>query len=136
MPVPGVDRDRRLVGESFRKFFGEVASLVKRREVLIVVLLFVAPTATFAMNNMVGDLGPDFRASPHLVGEIGGIGVTLGGIAGSYGFRLIAHTPPKCLRLKTRASFAGATSGRAFDEAPLRPVDRARDHHPVRCDLR
>ena len=92
MPVPGVDK--RLAGESFRKFFGEVASLAKRREVLIVVLLFVAPTATFALVNIVGGLGPDFHASRHLVGVIGGIGVTLGGIAGSYSFRLIDRLLP------------------------------------------
>jgi PAT family beta-lactamase induction signal transducer AmpG len=92
MPAPGVDR--RLASESFRKFFGEVVSLAKRREVRIVVLLFVAPTATFALVNIVGGLGPDFHASRHLVGVIGGIGVTLGGIAGSYSFRLIDRLLP------------------------------------------
>jgi PAT family beta-lactamase induction signal transducer AmpG len=92
MPAPEVDG--RLAGESFRKFFGELASLVRRREVLVVVLLFVAPTATFALNNIVGGLGPDFHASRHLVGLIGGIGITLGGIAGSYGFRLIDRLLP------------------------------------------
>lgn len=92
MPAPGADR--RLAGESFRKFFGEVVSLAKRREVLIVVMLFVAPTATFALTNIVGGLGPDFHASPHLVGVLGGIGVALGGIAGSYSFRLIDRLLP------------------------------------------
>lgn len=92
MPAPSADR--RLASESFRKFFGEVISLVKRREVLVVLLLFVAPTATFALNNMVGGLGPDFHASRHLVGVIGGIGVTLGGVAGSYSFRLIDRLLP------------------------------------------
>ena len=71
-----------------------MASLAKRREVLIVALLFVAPTATFALTNIVGGLGPDFHASHHLVGVIGGIGVTLGGIAGSFGFRLIDKLLP------------------------------------------
>lgn len=92
MPSPGVNE--RLAGESFRRFFAEVASLAKRREVLIVALLFVAPTATFALTNIVGGLGPDFHASHHLVGVIGGIGVTLGGIAGSFGFRLIDKLLP------------------------------------------
>lgn len=92
MPAPGVDP--RVAGESFRRFFGEVVSLARRREVLIVALLFVAPTATFALANMVGGLGPDFHASRHLIGVIGGIGVTLGGIAGSCGFRLIDKLLP------------------------------------------
>lgn len=92
MPAPGVDT--RLAGESFRKFFGEVMSLAKRREVLIVASLFVMPTATFALANMVGGLGSDFHASRHLITVIGGIGVTLGGIAGSCGFRLIDKLLP------------------------------------------
>lgn len=92
IPAPGADR--RLAGESFRRFFAEVGSLAKRREVLIVVMLFVAPTATFALTNIVGGLGSDFHASPHLVGVLGGIGVTLGGIAGSYSFRLIDRLLP------------------------------------------
>lgn len=92
MPAPIADR--RLARESFNRFFREVVSLVKQRELLVVLLLFVAPTATFALNNMVGGLGPDFHASRHLVGVLGGIGVTLGGIAGSYSFRLIDRLLP------------------------------------------
>jgi PAT family beta-lactamase induction signal transducer AmpG len=55
MPAPGPDR--RLARESFRQFFGEVLRLVKRREVLIAIVLFMAPAATFSLTNFLSGIG-------------------------------------------------------------------------------
>jgi PAT family beta-lactamase induction signal transducer AmpG len=92
MPAPGPDR--RLAGESFRQFFGEVVSLVKRREVLIAIVLFMAPAATFSLTNFLSGIGSDFHASSHFVGAVGGGGVVLGGIVGCLLFRLIDRLLP------------------------------------------
>src|SRR5450755_1658619 len=92
MQAPGPDR--RLARESFLQFFGEVLRIVKRREVLIAIVLFIAPAATFSLTNLIGGLGNDFHASTHFVGLVGGAGVLLGGIAGCFIFPLIDRLLP------------------------------------------
>jgi PAT family beta-lactamase induction signal transducer AmpG len=92
MPAPGPDR--RLARESFPQFFGEVVSLLKQREVLIAILLFIAPAATFSLTNFLGGLGADFHASTHVVGLVGGSGVLLGGVCGCFIFPLIDRLLP------------------------------------------
>lgn len=92
MQAPGPDR--RLAGESFPQFFGDLVSLVKRREVLIAIVLFVSPAATFSLTNFLGGRGSDFHASPGFVGLIGGAGVTLGGIAGCLIFPALSRLMP------------------------------------------
>jgi PAT family beta-lactamase induction signal transducer AmpG len=92
MQAPGPDR--RLARESFLQFFGEVLRIVKRREVLIAIVLFIAPAATFSLTNLIAGLGNDFHASTHFVGLVGGAGVVFGGIAGCLIFPLINHLLP------------------------------------------
>jgi PAT family beta-lactamase induction signal transducer AmpG len=92
MQAPGPDR--RLARESFSQFFGEVASLMKRREVLIAILLFAAPAATFSLTNFLSGLGRDFHASTHFVGLVAGAGVLLGGVCGCLIFPLIDRVLP------------------------------------------
>lgn len=92
MPAPGPDR--RLASESFPKFFGEVTSLLKRREVLIAILIFAAPAATFSLTNFLAGVGADFHASPQFVGMVGGTGAMLGGICGCLIFPLIGRLLP------------------------------------------
>ena len=89
IPAPGPDR--RLARESFSQFFGEVVSLLKRREVVLAMLLFLAPVATFSLTNFLSALGDDFHASGHFVGLMGGIGITFGGISGCFLFPLIGR---------------------------------------------
>ena len=95
MQAPGPDR--RLASESFGQFFGDLWLLVKRREVLIAVVLFVAPAGTFSLTNFLGSRGNDFHASAGFVGLIGGAGVAAGGIVGCLVFpavsRLMALRP-------------------------------------------
>jgi MFS transporter, PAT family, beta-lactamase induction signal transducer AmpG len=92
MQAPGPDR--RLARESFSQFLGEVLRVLRRREVLIAIVLFIAPAATFSLTNLLGGLGSDFRASTRFVGLVGGAGVMLGGIAGCLIFPLIDRLLP------------------------------------------
>jgi MFS transporter, PAT family, beta-lactamase induction signal transducer AmpG len=92
MPAPGPDR--RLASESFVKFFGEVASLLKRREILIAILIFAAPAATFSLTNFLIGVGGDFHGTAEFVGIVGGTGAMLGGIAGCCIFPLIDRVLP------------------------------------------
>lgn len=92
MQAPGPDR--RLASESFPQFFGDLVSLVKRREVLIAILLFAAPSATFSLTNFLGGRGNDFHASPGFVGLVGGIGVAAGGVAGCLVFPALSRLMP------------------------------------------
>jgi PAT family beta-lactamase induction signal transducer AmpG len=92
MKSPGPDR--RLAGESFRKFFGEILGLLRQREVLIAIVLFITPTATFSLTNFLSGVGHDFDASPGFVGWVGGVGVSAGGVAGCLSFKLIDRLLP------------------------------------------
>jgi len=92
MPAPGPDR--RLASESFRQFFAEVVGVVRRPQVLLAIAMFVTPASSFALTNLLGGLGSDFRASAHFVGAVGGAGVLFAGIAGCLIFPLIDRLLP------------------------------------------
>ncbi len=92
MKAPGPDR--RLASESFPQFFGEVLALLKQRDVLIAIVLFITPTATFSLTNFLSGVGRDFNASPAFVSWTGGVGVLAGGLAGCMSFRLIDRMLP------------------------------------------
>jgi MFS transporter, PAT family, beta-lactamase induction signal transducer AmpG len=92
MQAPGPDR--RLASESFPQFFGDLVSLVKQREVLVAIILFAAPSATFSLTNFLGGRGDDFHASPGFVGLVGGVGVAAGGIAGCLIFPALSRIMP------------------------------------------
>ena len=92
MQAPGPDR--RLARESFPQFFGELVSLVKRREVLVAVIMFAAPAGTFSLTNFLGGRGNDFHASPGFVGLVGGLGVAAGGIVGCLVFPPLSRLMP------------------------------------------
>lgn len=92
MQAPGPDG--RLASESFSKFFSDLVSLIRKREVLVAITLFVAPAATFSLTNFLGSRGGDFHASSGFVGIVGGVGVTAGGIVGCLVFRAISRNLP------------------------------------------
>ncbi|WP_109489227.1 MFS transporter [Occallatibacter savannae] len=94
IPAPGPDR--RLAGESFAQFNREVLALLRRREVLIVLLLFLSPCSSFVMPNLMGGLGADFHASARAVSFWGGVGAFIPGLLGCFLFPVIAR------RLKLR----------------------------------
>jgi PAT family beta-lactamase induction signal transducer AmpG len=92
IPAPGPDR--RLAGESFSQFNREVLSLLKRREVVIVLLLFLSPCSTFVLPNLLGGLGGDFHASQKMISLAGGVGAFIPGILGCFVFPPIARKLP------------------------------------------
>ena len=89
IPAPGPDG--RLAGESFAQFNREVVSLLKRREVVVVLLLFLSPCSSFVMPNLMGGLGADFHASARAVSFWGGVGAFIPGLLGCFVFPVIAR---------------------------------------------
>jgi MFS transporter, PAT family, beta-lactamase induction signal transducer AmpG len=92
MPAPGPDR--RLAGESFFEFNREILALLRRREVLVALLLFVSPCGSFALTNLLSGLGNDFHASARMVSLAGGVGAVVPGILGCLLFPLVARWVP------------------------------------------
>ena len=92
IPAPGPDR--RLAGESFAQFNREVLSLLRRREVVIVLLLFLSPCSSFALTNLLGGLGGDFHASAGAISIAGGIGTFVSGVVGCALFPILAKRLP------------------------------------------
>ena len=94
IPAPGPDR--KLARESYIAFLAEVVSLVKLRRVRLALLLFLMPSASFALTNVLGGTGPEFGAGERLVGLLGGVGSSIAGVAGSL------MLPPLTRRLALR----------------------------------
>ena len=92
IPAPGPDG--RLAGESFAQFNREIVSLLKRREVVVVLLLFLSPCSTFVLPNLLGGLGGDFHASERIISLAGGLGAFIPGILGCFVFPGIARKLP------------------------------------------
>ncbi|MBD8874062.1 MFS transporter [Rhodanobacter sp. DHB23] len=88
--IPVNPPDTRLARESFVQFFREAGRLFKRREVLIALAMFLLPSASFTLTNVLGGLGDDFHASAQAVGLAGGAGLSLSGIVGSLVLPLLA----------------------------------------------
>jgi PAT family beta-lactamase induction signal transducer AmpG len=81
--TPCPPADKKLASESFRNFVNDVAALFRRKDVQWVLLIFLAPSASFALTNTLSGFGHDYRASDEMVGVIGGAGVAVAGISGS-----------------------------------------------------
>jgi MFS transporter, PAT family, beta-lactamase induction signal transducer AmpG len=92
IPAPGPDR--RLAGESFIQFNREVLSLLRRREVVIVLFLFLSPCSSFALTNLLGGLGGDFHASAGAISLLGGLGTFIPGVVGCALFPIFARRLP------------------------------------------
>jgi MFS transporter, PAT family, beta-lactamase induction signal transducer AmpG len=92
IPAPGPDRW--LAGESFAQFSREIFALLRRREVLITLLLFITPCGSFALTNLLGGVGNDFNASPRTVSLAGGAGAIVPGILGCVLFPFLAKRMP------------------------------------------
>jgi PAT family beta-lactamase induction signal transducer AmpG len=88
--IPITQPDARLARESFAAFFRDVLALLKRREVLIALALFLAPSGSFALTNILGGLGEDFHASSRVIALAGGAGVAVAGVVGSLIFPFLS----------------------------------------------
>jgi PAT family beta-lactamase induction signal transducer AmpG len=80
-----------LARDGFRQLFLELRALLKRREVLLTLLLFTAPTGSFALTNQLGGISQDFHASPAFVGRMGGAVLSLAGAAACLLLPLLAR---------------------------------------------
>jgi PAT family beta-lactamase induction signal transducer AmpG len=69
------------VRQGFRNLFRELAALLRRREVLLTLLLFIAPTGSFALTNQLSGIAQDFHATDAFVSRIGGAVLSIAGAA-------------------------------------------------------
>jgi PAT family beta-lactamase induction signal transducer AmpG len=107
--------DRRLASESFRAFVRDVLALLRQASVLWTLPLFLAPSASFALTNTLGGLGRDFNTSERMVGLIGGVGVTVAGVAGSLLIQALAtRVKPRPLYLAVGLAGAVFTTSLIF----------------------
>jgi len=96
LAIPGTQPDGRLASESFGQFFRDLLALIRRPSVLLTILLFGVPAASFALTNTLGGLGRDYGASEQFVALAGGLGVTIAGLIGSLATpRLLRHLAPR-----------------------------------------
>lgn len=86
--------ERSRMRETFGRFGRELVQLPRRREVRRMFLLLILPCASFALTNTLGGLGGDYGASEKLIALIGGIGVTLAGVAGSLSVPVLSRRAP------------------------------------------
>lgn len=92
--VPSAPPDARLARDSFVQFFAAIAGLFKRREILVALAMFLLPSASFALTNVLGGLGSDFNASPQTIAFAGGTGAIVAGVAGSLTLPRLARRAP------------------------------------------
>jgi MFS transporter, PAT family, beta-lactamase induction signal transducer AmpG len=112
--------DARLSHEGFAAFLKDLGVLVSRPHIVRLLVLFLAPAAAFALTNLLGGLGAEFRASERFVSTVGGIGVTLAGIVGSLVVpRLMTRIRP--VRLYLLVGAVGALFTAALLLAPHAP---------------
>lgn len=92
--IPAQGPDRRLAAESFGQFNREVLSLLRRREIVVVLLLFLSPCSSFALTNLLGGLGADFHATAREISLAGGVGEFVPAIIGCFLFPILARRLP------------------------------------------
>jgi PAT family beta-lactamase induction signal transducer AmpG len=69
------------VQHNYRKLLAELRTLFRSREVILALLLFLAPTGSFALSNQLSAVAGDFHASEAYVSRMGGILMTCAGAA-------------------------------------------------------
>jgi PAT family beta-lactamase induction signal transducer AmpG len=92
--IPAPAPDATLARESFSRFIREVAALFRRSEVLVALALFLLPSGSFALTNVLGGWGQDFHAAAALVSFLGGMGAMLAGIIGCSLMPVLARKLP------------------------------------------
>ena len=81
MPADVGDRLSVRARERFGDLFRDVGRLLHRREVLLTLLLFVAPTGSFALTNLLGGEVREFHATDAFVSRMGGAVLSVAGAA-------------------------------------------------------
>ena len=82
--IPAPMPDKLLASESFGRFGRSILDLLRRREVLIGLALFILPSASFALTNVLGGIGKDYHASATTVSLFAGTGSIIAGVGGSF----------------------------------------------------
>lgn len=77
--------------QGFTQLFQELRQLLQRSEVLLTLLLFVAPTGSFALSNQLSGIAHDFHASDAFVSRMGGLVLTVAGAAACLLLPLLAR---------------------------------------------
>lgn len=99
IPAPGPDR--MLARDSYRSVFRAIVKMLKRREVLLLLLLFALPSASFTLTNLVAGYGAAFHASERETSVLAGAGVAIAGVLAA----LLGG--PACTRLPLRRLYLG-----------------------------
>jgi PAT family beta-lactamase induction signal transducer AmpG len=82
--TPGRPPDTGLAHETFGRFIRDIGKVVRRPVVWRLLLLFGAPSASFALTNTLGGLGRGYHASEGFVGFVGGAAATVAGLVGNF----------------------------------------------------
>ena len=82
--IPAPPPDALLASESFGRFGRAILDLLRRRDVLIGIALFILPSASFSLTNVLGGLGKDYHANATTVSLFAGMGSVVAGLGGSF----------------------------------------------------
>ena len=91
---PAPDAGRRAVRESFGMLARDLGQLVRRPQVLRILLIFALPCAAFTLTNAFGGIGRDFGASDGMVDVANGFGATLIAFGAALVARLLLRRAP------------------------------------------
>jgi PAT family beta-lactamase induction signal transducer AmpG len=94
IPMPEAtspDAPTHTVLSSFHNLFHELRALLNRREVLLTLLLFTAPTGSFALTNQLSGVAHDFHATDAFVGRMGGAVLSVAGAIGALLLPILAR---------------------------------------------
>jgi len=80
-----------LLRERFSDLFRDLRVLLKRREILLTLALFVLPTGSFALTNLLGGVAKEFHAPGAFVSRMGGAVLSFAGAASCLSLPLLAR---------------------------------------------
>lgn len=100
----------RRVGETMRQLGRDLLSTARQRSYLFALLVFIVPSATFAMQNLFGGIGRDFGASDSLTGLVSGVGLAVACIVGAALGGPLSNRIDRRLLFIAPAMVAGAAS--------------------------
>ncbi|HEX7340806.1 MAG TPA: MFS transporter [Rhodanobacteraceae bacterium] len=98
--IPSSAPGTQLARDSFVQFFAAIGGLFKQRKFLVALAMFLLPSASFSLTNVLGGLGSGFHASAQTIAFAGGTGALVAGAVGSLLLpRLAKHAPLRPLYL-------------------------------------
>ena len=97
--IPKEERVPRRVGEALRRMFCDLWETARQKNYLFALLVFVIPSATFALQNLLGGMGPEFHASADLTNLLVGVLFTVACALGAW------VGGPLCNRIDRRLLF-------------------------------